>query len=171
MRIFAKSRGFLKLFYFGIRVIPRKSASYIWLQQWSRSRVAVSHWPRNSAARIILPMVRARVDFDTARTISLSLPNVEKGTIHRSPALKLRGKLLACIPVHRSAEPDSIAVSIDFDARTELLDSFPKTYYLTDHYRNHPIVLVRLSRISHKELRTLLETAWQFVFRSRRKGI
>ncbi len=108
-------------------------------------------------------MVRQKVDFDFVRSIGLSLPGVEEGTAYGSPALKLRGKLLACIPVHRSAEPDSLAVSIDFDARSELLDTAPGTYYLTDHYRGHPMVLVRLSRIRHEDLRTLLETAWQFV--------
>ncbi len=108
-------------------------------------------------------MARQKVDFDFVRKIGLFLPGVEEGTAYGSPALKLRGKLLACIPVHRSAEPDSLAVSIDFDARSELLDSAPATYYLTDHYRGHPMVLVRLSLIGQKDLRTLLETAWQFV--------
>ena len=108
-------------------------------------------------------MAQPRIDFDAVKTIGLSLPEVEEGTAYRSPALKLRGKLLACIPVHRSAEPDSLAVSIDFDARSELLDSTPGTYYLTDHYRGHPMVLVRLSHIGQEDLRTLLETAWQFV--------
>ncbi len=108
-------------------------------------------------------MVRGRIDFDAVRGIGLSLPDVEESTIHRSPALKLRGKLLTCIPVHRSAEPDSLAVCIDFEKRSVLLSSTPDIYYLTDHYREHPVVLVRLSRIGLGELRNLLEMAWQFV--------
>jgi len=32
---------------------------------------------------------------------------VEESTAYGSPALKVRGKLLACVPVHRSAEPGS----------------------------------------------------------------
>ncbi len=108
-------------------------------------------------------MAQPKVDFDAVKAFGLSLPGVEEGTAYGSPALKLRGKLLACIPVHRSAEPDSLAVSIDFDARSELLETAPGTYYLTDHYRGHPMVLVRLSRIRQEDLRTLLETAWQFV--------
>jgi len=108
-------------------------------------------------------MSRARIDFDTVRSIGLSLPDVEEGTTYRSPALKVRGKLLACIPINRSVEPDSLAVSIDFEKRSVLLSAVPETYYLTDHYRNYPIVLVRLSRIGHDELRNLLEMAWHFV--------
>ncbi len=108
-------------------------------------------------------MLRGRVDFDTVRRIGLSLPDVEESTTYRSPALKVRGKLLTCIPIHRTVEPDSLAVSIDFEKRAVLLASTPDTYYLTDHYRDYPIVLVRLSHIGLDELRNLLEMSWQFV--------
>ncbi len=112
-------------------------------------------------------MPRARIDFDTVRSIGLSLPDVEEGTAYGSPALKVHGKLLTCIPINRSAEPDSLAVCIDFEKRSALLAAVPDTYYLTDHYRDHPIVLVRLSRIAHDELRNLLEMALKFVMRQR----
>jgi len=39
----------------------------------------------------------------------------------------------------------------------------PETYYVTDHYRNYPMVLVRLSRIRVDELRDLLGASWRFV--------
>jgi hypothetical protein len=108
-------------------------------------------------------MPQTPINFDTVRSIGLSLPDVEEGTAYGSPALKLRGKLLTCLPTHRSAEPNSLAVSIEFDKRSVLMASVPETYYFTDHYRNYPIVLVRLSRIGPDELRNLLELAWQFV--------
>ncbi len=108
-------------------------------------------------------MPEARIDFDTVREIGLSLPDVEESTTYGSPALKMRGKLLTCIPVNRSVEPNSLAVSLDFDKRAVLTASVPQTYYVTDHYRDHPIVLVRMSRIGRDELRNLLELAWQFV--------
>jgi hypothetical protein len=108
-------------------------------------------------------MPRNRTDFDTVRRIAFGLPNVEESTIHRSPALKVHGKLLACIAVHRSAEPNSLAVRIDFDRRAELMATAPEVYYLTDHYVNYPVVLVRLSRIRTDDLRDLLSMAWRFV--------
>lgn len=106
---------------------------------------------------------QAPIDFNTVRSIGLSLPDVEEGTAYGSPALKLRGKLMTCLPTHRSAERNSLAVRIEFDKRSVLMQAVPETYYLTDHYRNHPVVLVRLSRISLGELRNLLEMSWQFV--------
>ena len=104
-----------------------------------------------------------RIDFDTVRSIALGMPDVEESTTYGSPALKIRGKLLACIPVHRSAEPDSVAIRIDFARRDELLNTAPDVYYLTDHYVNYPVVLVRLSRIHTDALRDLLGMAWRFV--------
>ena len=38
-----------------------------------------------------------------------------------------------------------------------------RLFYLTDHYVNYPVVLVRLPRIQRDALRELLEASWQFV--------
>ena len=108
-------------------------------------------------------MPRNKIDFDTVRGMALGLPDVEESTTYGSPALKVRGKLLTCIPIHKSAEPDSLAVRIDFDQRAELMAASPDVYYLTDHYVNYPVVLVRLSRIHPDALRDLLGMAWRFV--------
>src|SRR5437773_8879626 len=108
-------------------------------------------------------MPRNKIDFDTVRRIALGLADVEESTMYGSPALKVRGKLLTCLPVHRSAEPDSLAVRIDFDQRAELMADAPDVYYLTDHYVNYPVVLVRMTRIHADALRDLLSMAWRFV--------
>jgi len=106
-------------------------------------------------------MSRAKIDFDTVRKIALRLPDVEESPAWGSPALKVRGQWLAVIPTHKSAEPNSLAVRVDFERRTELLESAPEIYYLKDHYQNHPVVLVRLARISRDALEGLLRMAWQ----------
>jgi len=103
------------------------------------------------------------IGFDTVRQIALGLPDVEESTAYGSPAFKVRGKLLACIAINKSAEPDSLMVRIDFAHRTELIATSPEVYYLTDHYVNYPSVLVRLSRIHPDALRDLLVMAWRFV--------
>ncbi|MGQ0735511.1 MAG: MmcQ/YjbR family DNA-binding protein [Acidobacteriota bacterium] len=101
--------------------------------------------------------------FDTVRRLGLALPGVEEGTTYRSPALKLRGKVVACLAIHRSAEPNTLVVVIGFDERDQLLAADPGTYYVTDHYVNYASILVRLSRIHQDALRDLLKMAWQFV--------
>src|SRR5258706_2250784 len=89
-----------------------------------------------------------KLTFAAVRRIGLDLPEVVEGTAYGSPALKIRGKLMTCIAVNKSAEPGSLAVCIDFGQRDELIAADPETYYLTDHYVNYPCVLVRLSRIN-----------------------
>ena len=108
-------------------------------------------------------MPKSAVDFDTVRNIGLSFPGVEEGTAYGFPALRVRGKLLACVPAHRSAEPGSIAVRVDFDDRAELLAAAPDVYYITDHYVDYNAVLVRLSRVTPDVLRDLLGMAHKFV--------
>jgi hypothetical protein len=108
-------------------------------------------------------MPKSKINFDMVRKIAVRLPEVEERTMYGSPALKVRGKLLTCLPIHRSAEPDSLAVRIDFEQRAELMTADPDVYYLTDHYRNYPVVLVRLCGVHPDALRDLLGMAWRFV--------
>lgn len=110
-------------------------------------------------------MARRKIDFDAVRKIGLALPGVEDGTAYGNLALKAHGKLLACVPTHRSAEPDSLVVKVDFDDRAELLAGAPDVYYVTEHYAGFPSVLVRLSRVDGDMLRDLLGMAYKFVTR------
>jgi hypothetical protein len=108
-------------------------------------------------------MPRSTIDFDTVRKIGLALPGVEEGTAYGFPALKVHGKLLACVPANRTAEPGSIVMRVDFDDRAELLAAAPEVYYVTNHYANYSAVLVRLSRVNPGVLRDLLGMAYKFV--------
>lgn len=110
-------------------------------------------------------MPRSIINFETVRDIGLALPGVEEGTTYGVPALKVNGKLLACVPAHRSAEPGSLVVRVDFDDRAELLAADPDAYYVTEHYVGYNAVLVRLSRIDADKLRDLLGMAYKFVTR------
>jgi hypothetical protein len=104
-----------------------------------------------------------KITFDTVRKIGLRLPDVEESSAYGTPALKVHGQLLVCPAINKSAEPGSIVVRIDFDKRDELIAGDPHTYYLTDHYREYPSVLVRLSQIRPDALQDLLGMAWKFV--------
>jgi hypothetical protein len=105
------------------------------------------------------------MNFDAVRKIGLALPGVEEGTTYGQPALKVHGKLLACVPAHRSAEPASLVVRVDFDDRAELLAADADVYYVTEHFAGYPAVLVRLSRVNPDVLRDLLGMAYKFVTR------
>ena len=76
---------------------------------------------------------------------------------------------MAGVATHRSAESATIVVRVDLEEREWLLQEAPDTYYLTDYYRPHPVVLVRLARIDRDALRDLLSVSWRLTLRKARK--
>jgi len=78
-------------------------------------------------------------------------------------ALKVRGRMFVCQAMNKEAEPNTLAVRMDFAQRDALLEEDPSTYYLKDHYVNYPCVLVRLSRVHPDALRDLVQGAYRFV--------
>ena len=104
-----------------------------------------------------------KIDFDVVRKLALALPDVEENTIHGAPSLKVRGNLLACPALHKSAEPDTLVVMMDFADRDALIEDDPNVYYLKDHYLNYPCVLVRLSRVRADALRDLVTGAYRYM--------
>ena len=107
-------------------------------------------------------MAAKGMTFDAVRKMGLGLPGVEEGTTYGSPALKVKGELLACIATNKAAEPNTLAVRVGFEQRAELLKQDPQLYYIKPHYENYPAVLARLSQMDVKKLRALLDLAWKF---------
>lgn len=103
------------------------------------------------------------MNFDDVRKLALALPGVEASTMYGAPAVKVHGRLLACMASHKSAEPGTLGVCIDFADRDELIAAEPDIYYLKDHYVGYACVLVRLARIHPDALRDLLRGAWRYV--------
>jgi hypothetical protein len=101
--------------------------------------------------------------FKTVESIGRKLPDVEVTTTWGKPTLKMRGRMFACIASHKSAEPNTLVVMMDFADRDALVEDDPDTYYLKEHYVNYPCVLVRLSRVHADALRDLITGAHQFV--------
>jgi hypothetical protein len=104
-------------------------------------------------------MRKRPLTFETVSALGRELQDLHETTMYGSPALKLGKRLVACLPTHRSAEPGSLVVRTDFEQRSALMSDDPETYYLTDHYVNHPVVLVRLARLREDQLRDLLAAA------------
>jgi hypothetical protein len=101
----------------------------------------------------------AVVSYDTVRDLARRLPGVEEGTSYGTAALKVKGKLL----VRLKEDGDTIVLRTDFIEREHLLRTTPETFYITDHYRDYPAVLVRLPRVRRAQLAELLEDAWRRV--------
>jgi hypothetical protein len=85
------------------------------------------------------------------------LPGVEPGTSYRTPALFVRKKLLARL----REDGETVALRVDFLDRDVLLVADPTSFFLTDHYRAYPWVLVRLAKARHASMLEVLERAWR----------
>lgn len=83
--------------------------------------------------------------------------------MYGSPAVKLGKRLVTCVAIHRSAEPGSLVVRTDFEQRAALLTDDPETFYITEHYVSHPVVLARMARLERDQLRELITAARQCV--------
>jgi len=98
------------------------------------------------------------------RELAEALPDVVHTASSRGEGWKVRGKLMACQAVHRSAQPNSLMARVSASERERLIAADPEIYYITEHYEKHPAVLVRLARIGRRELERLLKLSWQYVY-------
>jgi hypothetical protein len=96
--------------------------------------------------------------FDDIRKLALTWPEVEDGTSYGTPALKVRKKLL----VRLKEDGDSLVMpGVSPDEREMLVESQPKVFYFTAHYKDYPMVLIRLSKAKRAIVEPLLHRHWR----------
>lgn len=95
--------------------------------------------------------------YEEVRALANALPGVEDGTSYGTPALKVHGKLLCRL----KEDGGTLVVRVSFDEREMLMDAEPETFFITDHYRAWPAMLVRLSRVAPGTLERLLRQTWR----------
>jgi hypothetical protein len=98
------------------------------------------------------------VTFDDIRKLALTWPEVEDGTSYGTPALKVRKKML----VRLKEDNDSLVMpGVPPDERDMLVESRPAAFYFTDHYKDYPMVLIRLSNATRATVEPLLRRQWR----------
>jgi hypothetical protein len=90
--------------------------------------------------------------------IALALPGTEESTSYGTPSVKVGGKILSRL---RTEAEGGLALYCDFIDREILLQADPEAFFLTDHYRNFPMILVHLDKIRPDVLPDLVERAWR----------
>ena len=94
---------------------------------------------------------------DDIRKIALAWPEVEDGTCYGTSALEIRKKML----VRLQEDGDSLVMpSVPSREREMLVETQPKVFYFTDHYRDYPMVLIRLSKARRATVEPLLRRHW-----------
>lgn len=99
------------------------------------------------------------VTFDVVRAIAHRLPDVEDSTSYGTAALKVRGKLFA----RQHQQEDALVLRMELLDRHILMQADPNAFFITEHYRNYPWILVRFSAIDRDALPDLLQRAWRLV--------
>ena len=99
------------------------------------------------------------VTFEAVRLAAKALPDVVDSTSYGTPALKVRGKLLARL--HQDGE--CFVLRADLKDREIQIQSDPAVFFITDHYRDYPWILVRFLTVDPDALPDLLERAWRLV--------
>src|SRR5438128_11174245 len=94
------------------------------------------------------------------RKISLWCPEAHEKSSYGNPAIFIAKKFFTRL----RKEDDSIVLIVgSVDEREMMIESDPKTFHITDHYRDYPAVLVRIGRIDEKTLRAMLERRWRAI--------
>lgn len=99
------------------------------------------------------------ISFVQVSAAAVKLPEVEISKSYGTPALKVRGKLLARL----KEDGETLVLRTDLVSRQILTQADPDTFFFTDHYRDYPLVLVRLPKLAAAALPDLLERAWRQV--------
>lgn len=97
-------------------------------------------------------------DWDAVRRIALALPGVEEGTSYGTPAFKVKDKLM----VRLKEDGETIVLFVNLFERPFLLEAEPDLFYVTDHYRDWPNVLLRLRAVTEAGLREAVVESWRF---------
>jgi hypothetical protein len=94
---------------------------------------------------------------EDVREILLAFPGVEEGPCYGTPGFRVRGKFIA----RMKEDGETLVVKCGEDERDFRLQADPETFFVTDHYRGYPTVLVRLANVRASVLRQVLEAAWR----------
>jgi hypothetical protein len=98
-------------------------------------------------------------DWDAVRRIALALPGVEEGTSYGTPALKVKGKFMARL----KEDGETLVLKMSIFERPYLLEAEPDLFFITDHYREWPAVLLRLPVVTEPRLREAVLDSWRCV--------
>jgi hypothetical protein len=105
-------------------------------------------------------MTDAAKTYERICALALKLPGVELGKSYGTPAIKVKGKLMARL---RSEAEGGLALRCDFLERQMLLQAAPEAFYLTPHYQDYPMILIKLEEVRTDALPDLIERAWRMV--------
>lgn len=94
------------------------------------------------------------------KKIALSFPGANEKPSYGMPAIFIEKKYFTRL----RSDDNSLTLYVgSTDEREMLIEADPRTFHVTDHYRDYPIVLARLERIDAPTLKAMLERRWRLI--------
>ena len=97
------------------------------------------------------------VTYEQVRQLALALPDVTDGQAYGGPSLPVERKFLGRL----RENGETVVLKVAPAERERLLADAPDAFFLTAHYRDHPLVLVNLLAAERGCLARLIEQAWR----------
>jgi hypothetical protein len=95
-----------------------------------------------------MPLTKAE-----ARKVMLAIPGTDERPWFHQPSVFIHDRFLA--KTHHKEDAVTLQVG-SMEMRDMMLEAEPKLFYITDHYRKFPFVLVRLSALTRTVLKDML---------------
>jgi hypothetical protein len=90
--------------------------------------------------------------------IVLSFPGAAEKPSYGKPAFLIEKKFFTRL---RPEDASLVLFVGSIDERDMLIEADPALFHITDHYKNYPTVLARISKLDAKTLRGMLERRWR----------
>lgn len=102
-------------------------------------------------------MTKRTLTWEHVVEMAAAYPGVVAKTSYGTPGLHVGTKFMA-----RLREPDVMVLKpIHDDEQQFLMETRPDAFFLTDHYRGYPAILIRLSKVQRGQLAGLIDQCWR----------
>jgi len=97
------------------------------------------------------------VTWDAIVEFASTLPEVSESTSYGTPALKVKGTLMARL---RTESDGGLAIKCSADEKAALVGGDDPAFYTTPHFDGYNYVLVDLTRADPEQVHELVDAAW-----------
>jgi hypothetical protein len=96
-------------------------------------------------------------EWKAVKKLVREFPGTEEAAAHGRQGFRVGKKFLCAF----NEQENALGLRISMEERELLMEQAPRIYYVTDHYRPFPTVLVSLKHVTAEELRHQLERRWR----------